>query len=145
MASMAAGAIEIAAAVIGDGAGRVLVARRRAADHLGGLFEFPGGKVRPGETPEEACRRECREELGVEVLVGREAAPRVVHAYPERTVAISFFRCTLAPWSPAPRALAAEEVRWVETARLAELAWPEANRRVIARLVEESAGSGGAG
>lgn len=128
--------VEIAAAVIRDGAGRVLVARRLAGAHLAGLFEFPGGKVRPGERPEDACRRECREELGVLVRVLGPAAPRFEHAYPDRRVALSFFFCALEPGSPPPRALAAGELRWVEAARLGELEWPEANRALIARLAE---------
>lgn len=129
--------LEVAAAVISDDRGRVLVATRRAGAHLGGVSEFPGGKALAGESAEDACRRECREELGVEVVVHGLAAPRIVHAYPDRTVALSFFRCALAPGSGPPRALGAEALRWVERARLAELPWPEANRALVARLARE--------
>lgn len=127
-------ATEISAAVIFDDRGRVLVARRPEGVHQGGLREFPGGKVRPGERPEDACRRECREEMGVEVEVLGPAAPRFEHAYPDRTVALSFFRCRLAPGSPEPRPLGAAELCWVEPRDLPSLAWPEANRGVIASL-----------
>jgi mutator protein MutT len=129
--------VEIAAAVITkpDDPNRFLVSKRLEGAHLAGLFEFPGGKVRDGESAEDACRRECREELGVEIAVLGAAAPPIVHAYPDRTVALSFLRCTLAPGSPEPRALAAAELRWVERARLSDLPWPEANRDLIARLV----------
>jgi 8-oxo-dGTP diphosphatase len=126
--------VETAIAVIEDAEGRVLVSRRRAGGHLGGLFEFPGGKVEAGESPEAACRRECREELGVEVAVLGPALPRFTHPYAGRTVALHFLRCALRPGSPAPRALAAEEVRWVARADLPSLAWPEANREIVRRL-----------
>jgi mutator protein MutT len=131
--------IEIAAAVISDREGRILVATRLDGAHLGGLCEFPGGKVRAGESPEAACRRECHEELGVDVEVLGPAAPRLVHAYPDRTVALSFFRCALAPGSPGPRALAARDLRWVEPAALAALPWPEANRALVAELARAPA------
>lgn len=126
--------LEIAAAVIGDERGRVLVARRPSGSHLAGLFEFPGGKVRPGEPLADACRRECEEELGVEVEIGPPVLPRAVHDYGDRAVALTFFRCALAPGSPAPRALAAGEVRWVAREELAGLAWPAANAAIIAHL-----------
>jgi 8-oxo-dGTP diphosphatase len=133
--------IEIAVAVIADAGGRVLVARRRARDHLGGLWEFPGGKVRAGESVEAACARECREELGAEVLVGGPLAPRVVHRYPERAVAISFLSARLRPESPAPRALAADELRWVTPEELLSLPHPPANRAFIQSLRGPSASS----
>jgi 8-oxo-dGTP diphosphatase len=132
-------AIEIGAAVIFDAAGRVLVARRRAGAHLAGLCEFPGGKARPGESAEEACRRECREELGVEVRVLGEAAPRLVYRYPERIVALAFFRCAIEPGSPEPRAFAASEVFWVEPARLPKLPWPPANRGIVEAIAGRAA------
>ncbi|HVY61790.1 MAG TPA: (deoxy)nucleoside triphosphate pyrophosphohydrolase [Planctomycetota bacterium] len=136
-------AVEIAAGIIERGAERgrpeVLVARRPEGVHLAGLFEFPGGKVRAGESPAHACARECREELGADVVVLGLAAPPVVHAYPDRTVTLSFFRCALAAGSPEPRALASAEVRWVERARLRDLPWPEANLDLVARLASDVA------
>lgn len=120
--------------MIFDPEGRVLVARRAAGTHLAGRFEFPGGKVLPGELAADACRRECREELGVEVEVLEPVLPRFVHCYPDRAVALTFFRCALAPGSAPPRALSATEVRWLAPAQLSELDWPEANASLIALL-----------
>src|SRR5262245_15313555 len=84
-ASVAAGnAIEVAAGVVFRD-GQVLITQRRPGDHLGGLWEFPGGKREPGETFEVCLQRELKEELGIEVDVG-EWLDSVTHAYPEKTV-----------------------------------------------------------
>src|SRR5437773_2250204 len=81
--------------------GKLLITQRRAGAHLGGLWEFPGGKREPNETFEECLVRELREELGIEVVVG-ELIESVTHAYPEKTVHLSFFRCTLKEHDPRP-------------------------------------------
>ena len=86
--------VEVVAAVI-EREGRILIARRPAALHLGGLWEFPGGKRQPGETPEAALVREIREELDAAVTVG-ELLDDVEWTYPEKTVRLLFFRCALA-------------------------------------------------
>src|SRR5262245_23048023 len=82
----------IAIAVV-EHAGRYLVGRRPEGVPLAGLWEFPGGKVRDGETPEKAAASECLEETGLEVHVG-QAYPEVVHAYEHGQVRLSFFACT---------------------------------------------------
>ena len=81
--------VEVALAVVVRG-GLTLVARRGAGSHLAGLWEFPGGKVEPGETPEAAARRELLEETG---LVAERLEPLVVvvHDYPERSVRLHAF------------------------------------------------------
>ncbi len=129
--------LEIAAVAIEDDEGRVLVARRRAGAHLAGLYELPGGKVRPGETPEAAAAREAREELGVEVEVGRRLVPPVDHEYPDRAVRLHFFAARLRPGSPAPRPLGSAEVRWVARALLRELPFPAANASATEALLRE--------
>jgi 8-oxo-dGTP diphosphatase len=131
--------IDVAVAVIFGRDGRILVGRRsRAADHLPDLHEFPGGKVDAGESAAEACARECLEELGAAVVVHGLLLPPVTHAYPGRTVRLHFFRCTIAPGSPDPQAVGTTEVRWIEPAALPQLAWPEANRPVLALLAPPS-------
>ena len=111
--------------------GRVLVRRRREGEHLAGLWEFPGGKIRPGETPVDAARREMREEMALEAE-GLSPLGCIEHAYPERTVALHVFEgiCVGDPSPPDGAAWA-----WVTPAELASLPVPEANRDLIARLM----------
>src|SRR5262245_54637012 len=81
--------------------GQLLITRRHADAHLGGLWEFPGGKRESGETFEQCLVRELREELGIEVEVG-EVLESVTHAYPEKTVHLKFFRCRWKQFEPRP-------------------------------------------
>ncbi len=120
----------IAAAVVWR-RGRVLIARRPEDGLLGGLWEFPGGKIEPGESAPEAARREVREEMGIAVEVG-DLIDAIRHTY-------SHFRITLhayhAAWvSGKVRARSATAWRWVEPRLLSSFAWPAANRRIVARL-----------
>jgi 8-oxo-dGTP diphosphatase len=123
------GIIEVVAAVI-EREGRILIARRPAALHLGGLWEFPGGKRQPGETPEAALVREIREELDAAVTVG-ELLDDVEWTYPEKTVRLLFFRCALAG---EPRAAEGQEIAWVAPADLDRYEFPPADEGLVARL-----------
>jgi len=123
------GVVEVVAAVI-ERAGRILIARRQAGSHLGGLWEFPGGKRHAGETPEAALVREIREELDAAVTVG-ELLDDVEWAYPEKTVRLRFFRCALAD---EPRAAEGQEIVWVAPADLDRYEFPPADGGLVARL-----------
>lgn len=109
--------IPVVAAVIFDAAGCVLLAQRPAHKHLGGKWEFPGGKVEAGEAPEVALVREIREELGCDVFI-RRALPRFTHDYGTITIEMIPFVCELAPTSPAPQALEHEALAWAEVGDL---------------------------
>ena len=122
-------AVEVVAAVI-ERDSRYLITRRLEGTHLAGLWEFPGGKLLPGERPEDALRRELREELGVEAAVG-ELMETVDWTYPEKSVRLLFFRCALAG-EPAP--LEGQEMRWVAAADLPTYGFPEADATLITRL-----------
>jgi mutator protein MutT len=111
--------------------GRLLLARRRPGDHLGGLWEFPGGKREPGETFAECLRRELREELGVEVEVG-EVIESVTHDYAARRVRLEFLRCRLLQGEP--RALGCQELVWVSAGELRAFEFPAADARLLERL-----------
>ena len=121
--------VVVAAAVI-ERAGRLLVTRRGAGTHLGGLWEFPGGKCEPGESLGDCLVRELREELGVEAAIGDKLL-ETTHVYPERRVDLHFFRCHLAS-DPTP--LLGQEMRWVDRRDLLSLAFPPADAELIRRL-----------
>ena len=123
------GHINVVAAVI-ERAGRILIARRHAGSHLGGLWEFPGGKRQPGETPEAALVREIREELDAAVTIG-ELLDDVEWTYPEKRVRLLFFRCVL---RGEPRAAEGQEIAWVAPADLDRYEFPPADGRLIERL-----------
>jgi len=114
--------------------GRVLVCQRAAAKRHPGQWEFPGGKVEPGETLPQALRRELREELRVDAVVAREIR-RARHRYPGGDlVELRFFAVrSLAGRLRCGSELAA--VRWQPTSRLGELDFLEADRDLVAELV----------
>ena len=107
----------VVAALMREGA-RILMSRRRADQPMPGLWEFPGGKVEPGESPTEALAREVREELGCDVEVG-PIHEVVFHAYPEFDLYMLVYAVAIT--RGAPRALEVAEIAWVEAVRLPEL------------------------
>lgn len=113
--------------------GRVLLAQRRREGLLGGLWEFPGGKVEAGESLPESLRREIREELGVEIEVG---APFGVyrHAYTHFRITLHAFLCALNGGEPRP--LEAEALAWVEVPALEEYPMGKVDRQIARRLQE---------
>ena len=111
--------IAVVAAVIERG-GRVLVAQRPPHKHLALQWEFPGGKVEPGEEPAAALVREIKEELGCDIAVGR-ALPHCTHAYATKTIELIPFLCQLAPGSIEPHPHEHAAVRWVTPAELRAL------------------------
>src|ERR1035438_10315377 len=92
--------IEVSAALLFHN-GKLLITQRHAKSHLGGLWEFPGGKREPNETFEQCLVRELREELGIEVEVGG-LFEDISHAYAEKTVRLKFFICKLISGEPRP-------------------------------------------
>jgi 8-oxo-dGTP diphosphatase len=119
--------------------GRLLITQRIAGAHLGGLWEFPGGKLEPGESWEAGLVRELREELGIEVSVGRMLA-EVTHAYPEKTVRLRFLVCALRAGEPAPLECAA--LAWVTAPELRQFRFPPADQRLLRQLPDAPEFSG---
>lgn len=111
--------------------GKLLITRRHDDVHLGGLWEFPGGKREPGESFEQCLARELHEELGVEVSVGA-LFETVTHAYPERTVYLQFHLCDLRAGEPQPLGCAA--LRWVNRSELDDYAFPAADAGLLEKL-----------
>ena len=122
--------VQAALAVI-ERRGRCLIARRHPGGFLGGLWEFPGGKRRPGERWPACLRRELAEELGVRAV--RPAAFMRVRYLDPSGIRVFFvvFRCAIAG---RPRPLAARALRWVPLERLARYRFPPANRAILQRL-----------
>jgi mutator protein MutT len=120
------------AIVLVQHAGRVLIGRRPPEVPLAGYWEFPGGKVQPGETFREAAARECREETGLEVCLGEEYQT-VVHAYAHGQLTLHFFTATPQDPSQSPAA----PFRWVPVAELGDYPFPPANAEVVARLLKD--------
>lgn len=127
----------VTAAVILDGAGRVLLARRGPSGARAGEWEFPGGKVEAGESPEEALCRELREELDVAAEVG-PLFTTVDHDYPDRRIRLLAYRCRLLAGEPRP--IACAEVRWVNRAELAGHPVSLADRPIADRLANGEEG-----
>ena len=124
--------IEVAAGLVFRD-GRLLITQRHAKAHLGGLWEFPGGKREPAESFEQCLARELREELGIEVLVG-DLVESLTHAYPEKTVHLKFYRCRLLKHEP--QLLGCADLKWVTAAELQKYAFPEADARLLGELRE---------
>ena len=123
--------VRVVAAALFDTQGRVLLADRPAGKHMAGWWEFPGGKIAPGETDSDALVRELREELGIEARPDHEIA-RLQHDYPDRVVEIVLWRATIL--SGIPRGLDGQRIKWVDTYALAEQRLLEADRPFIAAL-----------
>ena len=122
--------IEVSAALIFRD-GKLLITQRHANSHLGGLWEFPGGKRESGESFEDCLIREIREELDVEISVG-ELFEEIAHAYPEKSVRLKFFICRLL--SGEPQTLDCAAVRWVTQNELVDFEFPAADARLLVRL-----------
>jgi A/G-specific adenine glycosylase len=122
---------DVVAAVTIREDGRVLVARRRQEDMLGGLWEFPGGKCEDGETLPDALRREMREELGIEVAVGKELIV-VEHAYTHFRITLYAFVCRLVAGEPV--CIDCDDFRWATLEEIAALPMSVADRKIAGVL-----------
>jgi 8-oxo-dGTP diphosphatase len=125
------GVVHVAVGVVIDADDRILVARRPDHLHQGGLWEFPGGKVEPGESVAAALRRELREELAIEVA---ESQPllTVEHDYGDKAVLLDVW--CVRSFSGEPEGREGQPLRWVAAAELAGLAFPAANQPIVAAV-----------
>jgi 8-oxo-dGTP diphosphatase len=119
----------VAAAIVIDG--RVLACERSAPPEVAGRWEFPGGKVEPGETDAEALARECAEELGVRVEVGARVGPDVPLAHGRAVLRV--FVATLLN-GDQPRALEHTAMRWLAVGDLDSVPWLPADKPIVAEL-----------
>ena len=122
--------LDVAAALVFRD-GKLLITQRYADAHLGGLWEFPGGKREPNESFEVCLARELREELDIEVVVGGLVESQT-HAYPEKTVHLKFYRCRWEKHEPQP--LGCSAFKWVSAGELKDYAFPAADSRLLDKL-----------
>lgn len=123
--------ILVAAAVVRDG-DRLLLTKRPSGAHLEGLWEFPGGKLEEGESPEAALARECLEECGIDVIV-EDVLDVAFHRYPKKDVLLLFYACRLG----ARRVIEHREVvdhAWVLPSELSRYELPPPDARLVAKL-----------
>jgi 8-oxo-dGTP diphosphatase len=123
----------VAAVALVDADGRVLLAQRPEGKSMAGLWEFPGGKVNPGETPETALIRELGEELGIDVAASCLAPLTFAsHSYPGFHLLMPLYVCR--KWSGTPVAREGQRLAWVRPARLGDYPMPPADTPLIATL-----------
>ena len=123
--------IEVAAGILSDPRGRVLLMQRLPGRHLAGKWEFPGGKLEAGETVAQALLRELREELGIEVVASTPLIS-IPWQYPEKSVRLHALR--VAMWRGKPRAREGHPLRWVAVRDLRVAAMPAADAPIVAAL-----------
>ena len=123
--------IEVVGAIIKDG-DKYLIGQRPAHKSQGGLWEFMGGKIEPGETPEQALKRECLEELALEIENER-IIDSVVHKYPEKTIRLTLISCSPKSGS-IPKALEHQQIKWVTRAEMDAIDFASADRELISKL-----------
>jgi mutator protein MutT len=122
---------QIGVAVIWDQTGQILIDRRKASGTMGGLWEFPGGKIEPGETAKECIVREIREELAIEITVGDHLIS-IDHTYPTFHLTLIVHHCQHV--SGIPQLIESEEIRWVNVSDLGNYQFPAANIAIIQAL-----------
>ena len=138
---MSAAPVHVVAAVI-EKDGRLLICQRLASDRYSLQWEFPGGKVEPGEDPRAALARELEEELSIRAVVGEEIL-RYQYCYPRRTpILLIFFR--VADYQGEVRNRQFADIRWETPARLAEYDFVEGDREFLQRLGGGAISSGAA-
>jgi mutator protein MutT len=126
--------IDVAAALVFRNR-KLLITQRHPGAHLGGLWEFPGGKREPEESFEQCLVRELREELGIEVVVG-QLVESLTHEYPEKTVHLLFYHCL---WQKhEPQLLGCPAFKWVTAAELKNYDFPAADAKLLERLRTDS-------
>ncbi|HEX2056244.1 MAG TPA: 8-oxo-dGTP diphosphatase MutT, partial [Nitrospiraceae bacterium] len=128
--------IVVAAAIIARD-GRYLIARRKLDTHLGGFWEFPGGKCEAGESLEDCLRRELQEEIDV-IISGAVPFQTIRYDYPEKTVELHFFRCSIE--AGEAKARDCSEIRWVDAKEFTLYRFPPADEGILKALQDMQPG-----
>jgi 8-oxo-dGTP diphosphatase len=123
--------MDVVCGVIGNPKGEYLACLRPVGKHLGGLWEFPGGKVDQGENPESALIRELREELEIEVEIEQSLTP-VIWNYGEREIRLIPYLCRIV--GGQLKALEHQELRWCSPSNFGELTWAPADIPILGEI-----------
>ena len=124
---------KVSAAII-EQKGKILIARRKKSSYLGNKWEFPGGKLEPGETPEECLKRELSEELGIEAEIG-EFICSSKHSYRHVTIELSAYK--VSHFAGEISLISHDEIKWIFPSELKDYEFPEANAPILRKLMEE--------
>ena len=127
--------IHVAVGVITNPQKQILIAKRAANAHQGGLWEFPGGKVEAGEAVTDALARELFEELAIKPTACRFFMD-IVHDYPDKTVRLDIW--TVSEFTGEPSGAEGQVIRWVALSELADYEFPKANVAIIDKLLKSS-------
>jgi len=127
--------VEVAAGVIYNPEGEILIAKRADNQHQGGLWEFPGGKIEQGESAQQALARELHEELAIEVRAS-EPLVRIAHDYADKSVVLNVW-CVTA-FSGEARGVEGQPLAWVSVDQLTDYEFPAANEPIIAAVLERA-------
>jgi mutator protein MutT len=128
--------IDVAIAII-HRSSQVLICQRHTNDSFANLWEFPGGKIEPHETPEQCVEREIQEELGISVKA-TAPFPVIQHTYPKIAIRLFPFLCQFGGGNPRP--LASQCLEWVEAPRLRDYPFPAANDALIDQIIARLGG-----
>lgn len=127
--------LQVSAAIIRDTGGQILICRRGPGGNCAYLWEFPGGKQEEGETPEDCLIRECREELGIEI-VSDGLYERLSYSYPDRTICFHFFNAHIRKGEPEIRVHS--ELKWVHPGDLVPESFCPADIAMVRRLKNQN-------
>lgn len=127
---------KIGVAVIRDEKGKILIDRRLEEGLLGGMWEFPGGKIEPGETIQDCIKREIKEELGIDIAV-EDHLITINHAYTHFKITLNVYYCR--HLAGEPQTIECQEIRWVTLDEIDKFPFPKANTRIIEALREKAA------
>ncbi|KMJ45414.1 8-oxo-dGTP diphosphatase MutT [Xenorhabdus khoisanae] len=126
--------LHIAAGIIKNSNDEIFITQRSADSHMGGFWEFPGGKLEQGETPEQALIRELKEEVGI-TATHSEMMDTITHDFPDRRITLYFF--LVDEWKDEPFGKEGQPSRWVLQSKLIADEFPPANRSIVDLLTKD--------